>query len=128
MTPSRHALICAPLLPTLPPGRRAAVRDGLPQVRGGRCRSNAARAKCARHNGFHPPSVCAARKRVDDALRRFGLHTPRIPDAVIAVSYYVRCWLVMPRFCVPLSAPVHSWHAGKTCHRSVAWDTNLVAS
>ena len=81
MTPSERALICAPLLPTLPPGRRAAVRDTVPQVRGGRCRSNAARAKCAMHNGFHPPSASAARKRVDDALRRFARHTPRIVDA-----------------------------------------------
>ena len=36
---------------------RAAVRGLSPQVRGGRCRSSAARAKCRLHNGFHRPTV-----------------------------------------------------------------------
>ena len=75
-------LIYSPLLPRLPPGRRAAVRDTVPQVRGGRCRSSAARAKCGSHNGFHPPSACAARKQVDDALRRF-VHTPHGAPTVL---------------------------------------------
>jgi len=38
------ALICYLVLPIVPPGSRAAVRGLSPKVRGGRCRSSAARA------------------------------------------------------------------------------------
>ena len=41
----------------VPLGSRVAVRELFPQVRGGRCRSSAARAKCRLHNGFHRPSI-----------------------------------------------------------------------
>ena len=44
------------LLPMLTPGSRAAVRVVFPQVRGGRCRSNAARARCRIRNGLLRPS------------------------------------------------------------------------
>ena len=71
-----RALPCYLLLPIVPPGSRAAVRRLSPQVRGGRCRSSAARAKCRMHNGFYRPTVRAARKRNSDALRRVVL-TPQ---------------------------------------------------
>ncbi len=72
------ALLCYLLLPIVPPGSRAAVRGLSPQVRGGRCRSSAARAKCRWYNGFHGPTGCAVRKHDGDAFRRFVL-TPDAP-------------------------------------------------
>ena len=68
----------SPIGSIVPPGSRAAVRGLSLQVRGGRCRSSAARAKCRLHNGFHRPTACAVRKRDKDALRRVIL----TPDAV----------------------------------------------
>ena len=62
-----RALICRRALRIVRSGSRATVRELFPQVRGGRCRSSAARAKGRLHNGFHSPSACATRKRVDDA-------------------------------------------------------------
>ncbi len=75
--PGFRALPCYLLLPIVPPGSRAAVRRLSPQVRGGRCRSSAARAKCRWHNGFHGPTGCAVRKYNRDAFRRLVL----TPDA-----------------------------------------------
>ena len=44
-------------LPIVTPGSRAAVGNVFPQVRGGRCRSSAARANCRSHNGLHRSST-----------------------------------------------------------------------
>jgi len=51
-------------------------------VRGGRCRSSAARAKCPACNGLQCAVAWLARKRVDDALRRFLL-TPDAPKGAL---------------------------------------------
>ena len=67
------------VLPTLPAGCRAAVRRPFLLMRGGRCRSSAARAKCRWQNGFHVPSAWASRKRDRDAFRRVVLTPERSP-------------------------------------------------
>ncbi len=67
------ALSCYLVLPILPPGSRSTVRNVFPQVRGGRCRSSAARAKCPACNGMQCAVAWLARKRVGDALRRVVL-------------------------------------------------------
>ena len=56
-----HALLCCLALPIVPPGSRAAVRRLSPQVRGGRWRSSAARAKGRLHNGFLHPTGGSSR-------------------------------------------------------------------
>ena len=80
----RPALLCYLLLPIVRLGSRAAVRGLSPQVRGGRCHSSAARAKCRLHNGFHSPSACAARKHDRDAIRRLVL----TPHASLMQAYH----------------------------------------
>ena len=86
------ALSCYLVLPILTLGSRAAVRDMFPQVRGGRCRSSAARAKCPACNGLQCAVAWLVRKRVDDALRRFVL-TPHasmmlvVPCAAMARAF-----------------------------------------
>ena len=52
-----RALICDLVLPIVTIGSRAVVRGVLPQVRGGRCRLYAARAKCRLHNSFHARQI-----------------------------------------------------------------------
>ena len=81
------ALSCYLVLPILTLGSRAAVRDMFPQVRGGRCRSSAARAKCPACNGLQCAVAWLVRKRVDDALRRFVLtpHAARCGCALFAL-------------------------------------------
>ena len=54
--PRLPALICRLVLPMVPLGSRATVRGLSPQVRGGRCRSSAARAKRRLQNSFHRPT------------------------------------------------------------------------
>ena len=44
-------------LPMMSPGIRARVNGTRPNMRGGRCRSSAARANCRPHNGLHRPSI-----------------------------------------------------------------------
>ena len=110
-------IVCYLVLPIVPLGSRAAVRGLSPQVRGGRCRSNAARAKCRLHNGFHCQTVWAVRKRDRDALRRFGSHTRRIVDAV-RVKLALACDSL--RFATIVRIPAHLWHAGKSRTRLVA--------
>ena len=69
---------CCLLLPRLPPGSRAAVWILFPELRGGRCRSSAARANYRQQVSLLRLIVQAARKQDGDALRRFGL-TPHAP-------------------------------------------------
>ena len=55
--PLLPALICYLVLPVVALGSRATGRELYPLVRGGRCRSSAARANCRIHNGLHCPIV-----------------------------------------------------------------------
>ena len=57
ITAARGALAMPDVLPVVTLGSRASVREPFPQVRGGRCRSSAARANCQMHNGFLRPTA-----------------------------------------------------------------------
>ena len=69
-----RALLCYLVLPIALLGSCAAVRELFSHMCGGRCRSNAARAKCRLYTGLHRTSTWAVKKRDRDAFRRFILN------------------------------------------------------
>ena len=84
-----RALIRYLVLPTLPAGSRAAVRELFPEVRGGRGRSSADRASCRLQIGLLRANVRAVRKQDADAIRRFG-HTHRYTPHALGVPSTLR--------------------------------------
>ncbi len=57
LTPPARVLFRYLVFPIVPLGSRMAVREPFLLMRGGRCRSSAARAKRRLGNGFHRPTV-----------------------------------------------------------------------
>ena len=71
-------------------------------MRGGRCRSSAARAKCRLQNGFHVPSAWASGKQDWDALRRVVL-TPHASRCSRLGRPIEHPFQGLGRFCDPLT-------------------------
>ena len=120
----RHAPLAAPVR-AAPPSPSAACRARLPAAPPAPPAAHSPRRlHHAGSSGVDSPNLDAA----DSAVPTAGAALVLTPDAS---SMQTSRWLPMAaigrlchRPCTLVSAPVRSWHAGKSCHRSVARTTD----